>query len=430
MIKKLIQSKIAKNATWLVCGRIAQMGINFFVAIYVVRFLGPSKYGLINYASAYTSFFASFCSLGINSIIVSELINNRDQEGTVLGTALLLKAVSSILSAVAIISIVSVVDKGEADTILVVVLSTIGMVLNILETFNYWFQSILKSKITAIATLTGYAVSAAYKVLLIETDKGVAAFALASALDYAFSGAVLMVVYKHLNGAPLRISRDYAISLLQRSWHFIVPSIMVSIYAQTDKLMLKQLMGETEIGYYSIATSLCTAWCFLLQAIIDSCYPSIIEAHKLRDKAGYLRKNRILYALVFYLSMIVSTIICILSKPMILFLYGDEYLPATMPLRIVTWYTAFSYLGVARNAWIVCENQQKYLAWIYLSAAVTNIVLNLFLIPRFGASGAAVASLAAQIVTTMVTPWLIVGIKPNVRLMTEAICLKGIIGKR
>lgn len=128
--------------------------------------------------------------------------------------------------------------------------------------------------------------------------------------------------------------------------------------------------------------------------------------------------------------MIVSTIICILSKPMILFLYGDEYLPATMPLRIVTWYTAFSYLGVARNAWIVCENQQKYLAWIYLSAAVTNIVLNLFLIPRFGASGAAVASLAAQIVTTMVTPWLIVGIKPNVRLMTEAICLKGIIGKR
>ena len=76
--------------------------------------------------------------------------------------------------------------------------------------------------------------------------------------------------------------------------------------------------------------------------------------------------------------------ICLVAKPFILILYGETYLPAVGPLRIVVWYTAFSYLGVARNAWMVCENRQKYLKYLYVSAAVLNVVLNLALIPSWG----------------------------------------------
>ena len=86
------------------------MAINFFVGIYTTRFLGPSNFGLINYASAYTGFFASVCTLGINSVIVKELVNNREKEGTVLGTSIVLKIISSFLSAISIVCIVSVVD--------------------------------------------------------------------------------------------------------------------------------------------------------------------------------------------------------------------------------------------------------------------------------------------------------------------------------
>lgn len=94
--------------------------------------------------------------------------------------------------------------------------------------------------------------------------------------------------------------------------------------------------------------------------------------------------------------------ICLVAKPFILILYGETYLPAVGPLRIVVWYTAFSYLGVARNAWMVCENRQKYLKYLYISAAALNIVLNLALIPPWGASGAAAASLITQISTTVI----------------------------
>lgn len=100
-------------------------------------------------------------------------------------------------------------------------------------------------------------------------------------------------------------------------------------------------------------------------------------------------------------------------------MYGAEYAPAGLPLKIITWYTAFSYLGVSRNSWIVCEGKQKYLKYMYLSAAVINVFLNLALIPVLGAAGAALASLITQICTSMVLPLFFKGMRRNTILMLQ-----------
>ena len=100
------------------------------------------------------------------------------------------------------------------------------------------------------------------------------------------------------------------------------------------------------------------------------------------------------------------------------------------PLRIVVWYTAFSCLGGARNVWIVCENKQKYLKYLYFGAAAINVLLNLLLIPIFGTSGAAAASLITQISTTVVLPAVIRPLRENAKMMLDAVLLRGIgIGK-
>jgi len=198
--------------------------------------------------------------------------------------------------------------------------------------------------------------------------------------------------------------------------------LMVAVYAQTDKIMLKHMMNDAEIGYYSTAIALSNMWCFILSAIIDSLYPPIMEAFS-RDKAQFDKKNKMLYAIVFYLAMFVSVFFTILGKPLIALLYGNAYAPAVGPLRIVTWYTAFSYLGVARNAWIVCMKKQKYLKYIYCSSAIINVVLNFFFIPLWGASGAAAASLVTQI-ATIVIPFFIRELRENSVLMVKAVLFR------
>ena len=204
---------------------------------------------------------------------------------------------------------------------------------------------------------------------------------------------------------------------------------MVSVYAQTDKIMLKQMIDDAAIGYYATANSLCNMWCFVLGAIIDSLFPSIMRAYNV-NKTEYDKLNRILYAIVFYVCAFVAVLFAIFGEWVVRLLYGDAYLPAAIPLKVLTWYTAFSYLGVARNAWIVCENKQKYLKYIYVSAALANVILNLLLIPVWGTTGAAVASLTAQIVTVMVAPFFIREMRENSMMMLDAILLRGIIKKK
>lgn len=425
ILRKINNNRIAQNALWLIGGKVIQMCINLIVGLITARYLGPSNYGLINYGGAYAAFFLSLCTLGINSVLVKEFINNKGEEGKIIGTSLLLKGIASICSAVVIYIIVSFVDCGEVETIAVVVLCSIGMVFNILDTFNYWFQAQLESKVTAICSLVAFTITAIYKVVLLITGKSVVYFAFATSVDYICVGVLLCYSYKRYNGSKLFFSWKYGRKLLKSSTPFIIPSLMVAVYGQTDKFMLKQMISETEIGYYSTAVAICTMWCFVVTAIIDSMFPIIMEAFH-ATKEEFDKKNKTLYAIVFYVCIMVSILISILARPIIYILYGTAYLPSVIPLRIVTWYTAFSYLGVARNAWIVCYNRQNKLKYIYVSAALFNVVFNLIFIPSMGASGAALGSLLAQVITTMVVPFFMPSLRENSVMMVEAICLKGI----
>lgn len=418
------RSAVAKNACWMIAGRVAQMFISLIVGLLTARYLGPSNYGLINYATAYTSFFMAFCTLGINSVLVKEFVDHPEDEGRIIGSTLVMRAVSSFCSAAVIIWLVSRLEPDEPTTIVVTALCSLSLLFHIFETFNYWFQSKMRSKVTAIASLAAYTVTAAYKVVLLILGKSVEWFAFAYALDYICMGVFLIFCYIREGGNKIAFSAADSKRILSRSVHFILPGLMVSIYGYSDKFMLKSMLSDADVGYYSTATAICGMWCFVLNAIIDSMYPGIMETYKRHEMAGFEKMNRQLYAIVFYLSAFVSGVLCAFAPLVIRILYGEAFLPAAAPLRVVTWYTAFSYLGVAREAWVVCENRQKYLKYIYISAAICNIVLNFLCIPRWGATGAAFASLTTQIVVTLIVPFAIGNLRRNAVLMVDAICLK------
>lgn len=427
-LANILKSKVTINAGWLIAGRIYHMLLTFFIGLLTARYLGPANYGLINYAAAYTTFFASFCTLGINSVIVKNFVDNPDDEGETIGSAIVLRTVSSLLSVIMMICITLFMDKGEVTTNIVVALCSIGVLFQVMDTLNYWFQAKLQSKYAALATVISYTVVSIYKIWLLLTGKSVEWFAISTSLDSFVVAIVLLVMYYKQNGPKFSFSVKKSKELFFSSYHFILAGLMVAIYGSTDRFMLKQMLNESEVAYYSTAVALCNTWVFVLAAIIDSMYPVILQ-HFGKNNGKFEQKNRQLYAIVFYMSVLASSLISVLATFIVKVLYGDAYISAADPLRIITWYTAFSYLGVARNAWMVCYNCQFYLKYLYIGAALTNVVLNIWLIPIWGASGAALASLITQISTILVFPAMIKALRPNVKLMIEAICLKYVVPK-
>ena len=343
MINRIIMilkgNKEVNNASWMILGRIIQMILAFFVSIITARFLGPSNYGIINYASAYVAFFTSLCTLGLDSIIVKDLIENPKEQGTALGTSIFMRGISSSIAIILVVIIVAIVDYGERETIIVTALCAVSLIFQSIDIISFWFQSKYESKINTIATLVAYFISSLYKILLLILKKNVRWFAFASSIDFMCCAVMLLLSYKKHNGPKLHVSIPKGKALLSQSYHYILSGMMVAIYGQTDKIMLKQMLDETSVGYYSLAFSVNSMWVFVLTAIISSLSPTIIRLYNAGEKEEFKKKNRQLYALVIYISFIVAIFFVLFGTPAVTLVYGKEYSPAGTTLKIIAWYT-------------------------------------------------------------------------------------------
>ena len=191
---------------------------------------------------------------------------------------------------------------------------------------------------------------------------------------------------------------------------------MVMVFTQTDKVMLKIMLDDSATGFYSAAVACAGLSSFVFSAIIDSMRPSIFESIKYSRDAFKHNVSR-LYGVVIYLSLAQSVFMTILAKPIILILYGNQYLTTAKILQLVVWYTTFSYLGAVRGVWMLATNNQKYLLPINVVGAASNVILNSLFIPAMGVMGAALASLLTQFFTNVVMGYIVKDIRENNKLM-------------
>ena len=417
------ENKAIANGAWLLLGSFSSKLLAFVLGIFTARLLGPEDLGLISYGTSYAGFFGGLCALGLSEVLVDQLIRKPEREGEALGSALTLRLFSAGISILLIFALTSWADAGEPGTKLVVLFCSFSLLFQAFDTLIYWFQAKLMAKYSSLILLISYAVMAIYKILLLLWKQDVLLFALASSVEYVTLAVLILWIYRRKQGQKLRFSFQRSKELLQAGGSFLLSGMLVAIYANTDKLMLKQMLDETAVGHYALAVNFSSLWAFGMTALISAFAPVISHLHE-EKSPDYERRNRQLYAIVFYVSAALSLTVSLLAEPLILLLYGEAYLPAAEPLRIVVWYTAFSYLGGARALWLVCEKKQSYVWRLSLLSVLLNVALNGALIPKFGTAGAAWASLLTQISTIVVWPLIIPALRPNAKLMLDGILLK------
>lgn len=411
-----MKNKEINNAAWIIGCRIVQALLGLIVTMLSARYLGPSNYGLINYAASITTFVVPIMQLGLNSTLVQELVTAPQKEGETLGTALFMSVVSACAGIIAVGAFVAVADRGDTVTQVVCVLYSIGLITRALEMTQYWFQAKLISKYTSLSVLVAYVVVSAYKIYLLVTGKNIYFFAIAQSIDYLIIAVSLMILYKRLGGQHLRVSFSRAKRMLQKSRYYIISGIMVTIFAQTDKIMLSLIIGDEATGFYSAAVACTTMTNFVFVAIIDSARPSVLRS-KAASQEAYEKNMALLYSIIFHLSLLQCIFITVAAPLIIKILYGAQYEPSVSILRLAVWYTTFSYLGSVRTVWILAEEKHHILWKANLLGALANILLNCIFIPIYAAKGAALASLLTQIFTNVILGFLMQSIRENNKLM-------------
>lgn len=425
----LLNNRVAKNAGWLIGSKIIQALFGFVISVLSARYLGPSNYGIINYAASLVAFITPLAQLGITDIIVQEFISHKDEEGTILGTAIVLSLFSSLVCVIGLYLFVSVANASSVETQIVCWLYSLMIVFQTFELFVYWFQAHLLSKNTAIISTIAYIVVSAYKLVLLITKKSVYWFAISYSIDFLIISICSYLIYKNKGGQRLSFSLSVGKRMLQTSKYYILSSLMVTLFAHVDKIMINQMIDDANVGYYSVAIACATMTGFVFTSIISSFRPVIFSHRAENDVEGFELNLKRLYCLVIYFSIVQSVIISVFAKPIVSILYGEEYIESVSALKLIVWYTTFSYIGSVRNIWILSEKKQKYLLILNFVGAVLNIILNAILIPIIGIIGAALASVFTQFVTNVVIGWIIKPLRKNNKLMIQSLNPKCLIGK-
>ena len=422
-----MSNKILKNASWIILGRVVQLGLTFLTTMLITRHLGPSDYGRLTYVYSYIQFFIPICALGMNDIIVKTLLDNREESDEIMGTIIVLRLFVSFICMFCSIMVVSLLNN-EIIYRDIAILQSLSLFFYSFDNIIYFFQANQLAKKVGIALALTYTISSIFKIVCILLNKNILYFAFAMSFDYIVLAIVLLIVY-FKNRYKLIFKKEWIKPLLKKSSYYIIAGLLVVIYGKvTDIFLLGKLVDETNVGYYSSAITLCNAWPFVLSAIIDTANPIIIGLFD-SDKELFKKRIRQLYAAIFYISVFVTLGILVLGRFAINLLYGAEYLPAVDPFKIYSLSTAFAYLGVARVAWMQCNNKTKYELHISMFGAFVNIVLNYILIKNYGIIGAAIAAVLTQFLTNFIFLFVMKDTRENAKLILDAILLNGVFNK-
>lgn len=393
--------KYFKNTSWLFFEKFLRLLSGLVVGVLVARHLGPEEFGLLNYAMSFVALFLSFSGLGLDSIVVKELVKEKDQKQLILGTSFGLKLIGA-LGVLFFILIAIFLSNNSAELNSILLIIAVAAVFQSFNVIDFYFQSTVESKYVVFANIFSLSLSAIFKLYLIYINASLFFFALAFTLD-SFIVAIGLVYYYFSNGHRLRqwkFNKSIAMSLLKQSWPLVLAGVVVTVYMKIDQIMIKEMLGAEANGNYAAAVRISETWYFIPMVICSSLFPAIINA-KNRMDGSYSNRLQNLYNFMVILALSVAVPITFLSEPIILFLFGDQYAQAIDVLTIHIWSGLFVSLGLASSLWLINENLQKISFYRTTLGAIVNIVLNFLLIPKYGIRGAALTTLFSQIVAAL-----------------------------
>lgn len=418
--------RLKKNLSWIFLGNISHAILQFSLNIYVARVLTTNDYGLINYAASLVAFFSSVGTLGFDGIITKKFAEDNQNSGIYLGTAITCRMAFSVVSIVLIQIAVSILNHDNKLLAIVVLCQSFALLFSSLDLLVYWYRFCGEANICAVVRLVAFFLSAIWRILSIAVFHSLIGYVLGVAFETVLYSVFLCLLYIKNKGFDFSFSIIRLIEMLKISYPFIFSSILSTIYAQTDKIMLNTMMNSSAVAIYSVSLTLAGAIVIVPTSLIEAFRPEIMIS-KIDNETLYYRRLKQLYAVIFWICIAYCMFITVFAKQIILVLYGNKYLGAVPSLSLVVWYTSFSYFGAINNLYMVAEGKTKWTQITTLFGAVTNIILNCCMIPMWGVVGAAGASLITQVMANFILLYFIPELRGDFFLIIQAITLHDVL---
>ncbi len=389
-------SKVFRNVGWLSFERVVRVVSEVAVGIWMARYLGPNQFGLLNFSLALVVLLSPIGSLGLQSIMIRDLVEDRSLSSITLGTGSILQLVGGMVAVLILNGVIQFMRPGDETATLVVAILSLTLVFKAASVVRYWYESQVEVRYAVWAESSVRIFMAAATVALIVSEASLIWFAWFMTFQAIGIAFMLLLTYRLTaesvwSWAPRMVR---ARELLKDGWPLMLSGLLITVYLKIDQIMLGEMIGDGAVGIYAAAVKISEVWYFVPVAIVASVFPAIIRAKGANERV-YEDRMQALYDALTVLAFVVAIPVSFTSAAIVALLFGNEYASAGPVLAVHVWAGLFVSLGVASSKWLVVENLQILSLQRAMLGMLLNVGINLLLIPSFGPSGAAYATIVS-----------------------------------
>ena len=388
---------IVKNVFWLSVGQIGSRLIRAAIIIYAARVLGAAEYGIFSYVLGLAGFFTIFADLGVSPLMTREIAGHPEKRAAYFASAFWIKNILLTITAALIIFVAPKFSNIEAAVALLPFVALLVLFDNFRDfTFSY-FRGVEKMEREAfLIVIMNTAIAASgFIILNFYQTAGALLF------SYIFSVAILSIVSLYfvkdfIKGVFKNFDKEILKQFFHNCWPLAFSGLFGIFMLNIDIVMLGWWRSAEEIGYYSVSQRVVQVFYTLPAIFASAAFPTIARLIKQNetDKARVLNEKSM--TILYFIAIPLAIGGIVLGKPIIKFLFGEAYLPATASFQILIAALFINFPGAILSNLLMAYNQQRRLINYVIAGSASNVILNALLIPSFGIIGSAIATIIAQ----------------------------------
>lgn len=381
------------NTSWTLATQGVRLLAGFFVGLWVARFLGPSDFGTYNYLISLISIFSAFASFGTNEQLVTDLVRHPEETTSFLNAAFYLRIFLGLLSII-VIFIISTLSTEFKNVQVYLLISTPIIIFQTFDLVDVYYRATINLKASSITRIFQILISSIIKIYLIKTNAPLISFFYVMTFDYASYAILIYISFKKLEPGFILMMPNaaYVKRIVASCWPLMFMIVSNSVLSKLDHVLIGNFLAKSDVGYYSSSSRILELLGTFPTLMFSSLYTAILNAKKHSQEEYYNRLYK-LSRFLRWISILAAIFFSFFSLEIITLLFGASYAAAAPILRIHSFSFIFFTMSMVSIHWYIAEGLNELLMIKTILAGLTNMTLNLVLIPRYGVNGAVYSSL-------------------------------------
>lgn len=391
-------SKFISNIFWLSFEKIFKMFLSFFLFVLIARVFGPSIFGTYNYVLSIVFLFGVISSLGLKGVVIEDMLNFPNKIKETINVTSILLFISGLIAYWLCILYIYIYRANDGTSILLMFILGSSLLFKFSDIVLYYYESQVNSKIIVISQLISFIILFFFKLLVLIFYKSIFVVGFLFSLEVVFNFLIFHFLLRKKGFTFFSFDFNFIKTkyLIRKSFPLIISSFAVIIYLKIDQIMLGEMLGDYEVGIYSVAVKVSDFFYFIPSAIVSSYFPILNSSSRSSNMKVYsILRN--LYRLLIIPCICISLFISFFSSIFLNYFFGESYQESVTVLIIHIWGLIFASFGMATSKYFLVKDLLFLNSFRSVLGAVLNILLNLFFIPKFNVLGAAISTLITQI---------------------------------